>query len=151
MAALSSARNTRRRGAILREVPVYLKDGYTVYVGGVVCLDGVDGYAVPGSKATGLTAVGIYSPRSSAISLQGKSPVSAVDGDTALNVVSGVFDMDNGLTTDTVLITDVGGLCYLLDDHTVSRLSSGSSACGVIMALNRNGSVQVLIGLESAV
>ena len=57
MAALTMERDTPEimNGGRLLALPV--KGGVTIYQGAIVALD-ADGYAVPGKKATGLTAVG---------------------------------------------------------------------------------------------
>lgn len=148
MAALTKPRNTPRRGPSLHSVSVYLKDGYSVFEGGVVCLDGVDGYAVPGAKRTGLIAAGIYAPKSGAVLNQGEATESVADGSTRIDLDCGIFDLDNGSSTDACTIADVGALCYLLDDHTVSRLSTGASAAGRITQFNPDSNtVSVQVGL----
>jgi len=147
MSALTKPRNTPRRGPSLHSVSVFLKDGYSVFVGGLVALDGVDGYAVPGAKRTGLIAAGIYAPKSGSV-LSGSASEAVADGATEIDLDCGLFDLDNGSSSDHCTIADVGALAYMLDDHTVSRLSSGASAAGRIVAVSADESaVTVQVGL----
>jgi hypothetical protein len=53
------------------------------------------------------------------------------------------FWYDNGTGTDKVLSSDLGGTAYGLDDHTVSRLSSGKSAVGRIWKVDATKGVLI--------
>jgi len=144
--ALSAARNTPRRGSSLHSVSVYVKDGYTIYEGSIVCLDGVDGYAVPGRTATGLVAVGVFAPKAGSVLHQGAISEAVADGNTRISCDCGIFDFDN-YGSDPVVQASIGATCYIYDDHTVCVTGSGKSAAGKVMFLNGDDSVSVLIGL----
>lgn len=152
MAPLSGPRNTPRRGPSLHGVSVYLKDGYTVYEGGIVCIDGVDGYAVPGAARTGLITAGVFAPKSGAVLNQGAAALAGggTDGSVRIDLDCGLFDFDNDSGGGKVAQANIGASCYLLDDHTVSMTGSGHSVAGQVMFVNGDGSVTVSIGLPQS-
>lgn len=128
MAALTTERDTTRiaRGAQMISLPV--KGQTTIYQGAIVAL-GADGYAVPASKAAGLTVAG-----------RAEETVTnaGADGDAQILVSRGVFVFDNS-STGAVDLTHVLKLCYLEDDHTVSKTDTGSSVAGLVIAVREDG------------
>src|SRR6185295_5734681 len=137
MGALSAGRVTKEYAplSVLRTYPM---DALAqIWEGGIVCLDST-GYAVPGSTSTSLIAVGIAQESK----LAGSS-----DGDTNIDVHFGVFH----LNVDSAFAqSDVGALCYIVDDQTVSLSASGKSIAGTVAAVDSSGA-WVAIGLEAAI
>ncbi|SFM68170.1 hypothetical protein [Thermodesulforhabdus norvegica] len=95
--------------SFLREFPVAA--GKTIYAGGLVVLK--NGYAEPGSTATGLVAVGRaeeYVDNSG-----------GQNGDVTVRVRRGIFRYGNSADTDAITRTDIGSQCYVVDDETVAK------------------------------
>jgi hypothetical protein len=145
MTALAAARNTPKLGpgeTILSMIDVPLKALTVVYQGGIVVLD-TTGYGVAATAAVGLIACGILnSERSAAPSLTG----GASNGDVIARVAQGVFRMANG---DTIAQVNVGQVCYLLDDATVTKAdgSGARSVAGIIVGVDSSG-VYVSMSLQ---
>ena len=129
MAALSAARNTPERAGEVLGFPV--DAGAKIFAGALVVLDG--GYAVPGKTDTGLVAIGRCEE--------------AVDntggGAGALSVLvkGGVFKFGNSAAGDLIAQTDVGAVCYIVDDQTVAKTHATNtrSAAGKIVAVEADG------------
>ncbi len=143
--ALTAARRITSRQDNPRSIPVSLADGYTFYDGAVLVIDAAsgDGLAHPATKKTGLTVVGLFAPKFGSLASNGRVVTSESNSGVVSDCIVGVYDLDNGSNSDAITQADVGNLCYLLDDHTVSRLSSSASAAGRIVAVNADGTIQV--------
>lgn len=141
MASLTSPRATIGVGPQVFGTEQLVKTGSTVVQGCFVQLDG-SGLAVDGYHATGLTTLGIAN-----LSVVG-------DGMASVAVLSGEFLFDNGTSTDALTQADVGKTCYVLDNHTVSRLSSGASAAGtaqqIVGANEPAGAGQIVVLIQPA-
>lgn len=131
-----------------RSIPVMLADGYTCYTGGILVIR-ADGYCEPAQKASGLVVAGVLAPKSGNLVHNDKTVTPNSGQQVASEVIVGVFDFDNGTSTDAITQADVGNTCYLLDDHTLTRLSSGASAAGKIVAVNNDGTIQVDIAFAT--
>lgn len=124
MTALTVDRNTPYQDGELISVPVAAST--TIYAGSLVAAN-ASGYAVPGSTATTLTALGraeeriVNSGTAGAVSVRirrGKSFQFANDG------------------SDAVVQADLGKSCYITDDQTVSHTSTGKSVAGKVTGLD---------------
>jgi len=125
MAALTQDRNTaQREGDIISQgVAASTK----IYAGSLVCVNAA-GYAVPGSVATTLKAVG------RAEEMVDNS--TGADGDLAIITRKGAFLFANaGDVTIAHLETNV----YINDDQTVSSVSTGKSVAGKCIAVDSDG------------
>lgn len=136
MAALTSVRDTTEiaNGAKLLVLPV--KGNTTIYQGAIVALD-VNSYAVPGKKATDITAAG-----------RAEETVvnSGADGELVIKVSRGVFIFENTATTaNKVTAAHVLKPCYIEDDQTVTALTTGASVAGRVIRVDAEG-VAVEIG-----
>jgi len=120
--ALSAARNTRADAPVARKLSCKMAAA-KIYAGSLVMIDA--GYAKPAAKATGKIIVG--RARTTVDNSGGNA------GDLSIDVEEGMFLWDNGTSTDACTQADVGALVYILDDHTVTRLSTGSSIAGRLM------------------
>ncbi len=120
---------------IIRSYPM---DALAVILNGtIVALDST-GYAVPGTSGTGLLAVGIA---------QESKTAGAVDGDTNIKVHIGVFRL---LADSAFAQSDVGALCYIVDNQTVTLTGTSKSIAGTVAAVD-GGNVWVAMGLEAAI
>ena len=135
MTALSTARNTPQRGGDLFDFPA--KAGSRGFQGGLAVLDG--GYAAPARTATGLIALGRIET--------GYDNSAGVAGAVSVRVRAGVFKWAND-ATNAVAQTHVGGICYIVDDQTVSSASATNtrSVAGTVVAVEADG-VWVKTGL----
>ncbi len=136
MAALTMERDTPEimNGGRLLSLPV--KGGVTIYQGAIVALD-ADGYAVPGIKAAGLTAVG-----------RAEETVSnpGADGAETVKALRGVFVYANSATAaDKVTAKHLLQPCYIEDDQTVTAAAAGASVAGLVLRADENG-VAVEVG-----
>lgn len=136
MAALTMERDTPEimNGGRLLALPV--KGGVTIYQGAIVALD-ADGYAVPGIKAAGLTAVG-----------RAEETVSnpGADGAETVKALRGVFVYANSATAaDKVTAKHLLQPCYIEDDQTVTAAAAGASVAGLVLRADENG-VAVQLG-----
>lgn len=136
MAALTMERDTPEimNGGRLLSLPV--KGGVTIYQGAIVALD-ADGYAVPGIKAAGLTAVG-----------RAEETVTnpGADGAETVKALRGVFVYANSATAaDKVTAKHLLQPCYIEDDQTVTTAAAGASVAGLVLRADENG-VAVQLG-----
>lgn len=129
MAALSTDRNTPRRDgqAISRAVAA----STTIYAGSLVCRN-ASGYAVPGSTATTLVALGMAMER--------VDNSAGAAGAKSVSVSKGVFRFGN-LAADLVTIADIGTTCYVVDDQTVAKTNGTNtrSAAGTVFDVDSDG------------
>ena len=136
MAALTTARDTNEiaNGAKYLVLPV--KGGITIHQGAIVALD-ANGYAIPGKKATDLTAAG-----------RAEETVtnSGADGELVVRVSRGVFVYNNTATqANKITAAHVLKPCYMEDDQTVTALATGASVAGRVIRVDDEG-VAVEIG-----
>ncbi len=125
---LSAGRLTRRRlnSQANDLIEVKVKNGYTLYIGGVVCWD-TDGYGVPGASTNGLRVVGVAISAATGQQAPGQSIALASGGQTGTvvaNVGVGEFALDIS-SASPVTDADLGKPVYLVDDHTIARVASG--------------------------
>lgn len=111
MAALTQDRNTKRRPPTQRNAPVAA--GVRIYEGAGVVLDPT-GYARPARVAVGDKSLGraIFRADNSA-GVAGAISVE-VENDFA-------YAWGNSAAGDAIAFTDIGALCYWVDDQTVAK------------------------------
>ena len=146
MALATAQVRTTARQTDSRSIPVYLADGYSFFTGTVLCL-GADGYCRPATASgAGTEIAGILMPKFGNVASQGE--IVTVSGQLiGTEVVVGVFDLPQD---GTVTQSHVGGTIYLANDHEVTTSSSSSISLDCV-ALNSDGSVQVLIAFNNLV
>jgi hypothetical protein len=107
------------------------------FAGGLACMN-ASGFAVPGSTATTLTALGRFEE-----SVTG----SATAGERVVRIRRGVFQFGNSAGGDAITIAHRGAQCFVVDDDTVARTNGSStrSVAGIIHDVDANG-VWVRIG-----
>ncbi len=138
MSALTADRNTPYlRGDTARyDVAAATK----IYAGSIACRNAA-GYAVPGSTAVGLVALGMATERVD------NSTGSA--GDLSVGVREGSFRWANSSAGDAITAAHIGLPAWIVDDQTVA-LTSGAgtrSLAGVIVGVDSAG-VQVAMGAD---
>jgi hypothetical protein len=129
MAALTTSRNTLKRGPDLLVAP--LAASAVIHSGALVALNAA-GYAVPGSVSATLKAAGRaqYSVNNS----------SGAAGAAKIEIERGVFRYLNhgaDLVTQADLLSD----CYIIDDQTVAKTngSNARSRAGKVLELDDGG------------
>ena len=121
--ALSADRNTPRVEGPIRRRPVAAD---TVIYTGALVAQNASGNAVPGSTATGLTALGRAEARA--------DNTGGSAGDVTVQVRRGIFRFNNSSSADLIEGDDIGKTAYIVDDETVALTdgSSSRSAAGTI-------------------
>lgn len=125
MAALTEARSTvevQLGSTLVLPVAAATK----IFDGALVVLD-ESGYAAPASKADKLKAAG----RAECLADNSGGTAGAI----SVTVRRGVYLWDND-TTNPVTIAHVMGPCYIVDDHTVCSLATGSSIAGTVLGID---------------
>ena len=142
MTALAADRTT-----IEHPGPDYEEDVYqstTIYGGSIVCSNS-SGYLVPGSTSTSLVARGVAKEQ--------VDNSAGSDGDLKCKFRMGVFSFGNSSSTDEITITEIGDVCFIVDDQTVAKTNgSGTrSPAGKVMGIDEFGGVMVQIGVYASV
>ncbi|MEF2968351.1 hypothetical protein V3851_23750 [Paenibacillus sp. M1] len=119
---LSKGRNTPEV-AEGRTLMLPVKGGAKIFDGSIVAVDAA-GFAVPGTKATGLTAAG----RAEEL----VDNTSGTDGALSIRVRRGVFVWSNS-QTGTIGAKDVLKNCYIEDDETVTITATSASIAGKVL------------------
>jgi len=137
MVALTKDRDTPRKHGELFS-PGVAAD-VKIFLGSLVVLN-VEGYAQPGTTATGLVALG---RAESSVDNTG-----GVNGEVDAPVRSGVFRFENSAGGDLVSIANVGDDCFIVDDQTVALTNGGGtrSVAGTITDVDADG-VWVRVGI----
>ena len=129
MAALSKNRKTSERVPALRQFEAAAK----IYTGALVALNSA-GKAVPASDTAGLTVIG-------------RAELTAESG-KMVTVMSGCFRFDNSASTAEIKATEIGKVCYVADDQTVSKTGGTNNiVAGLVFDVDKKG-VWVLVGAQ---
>lgn len=88
-----------------------------VYAGAIVMRNS-SGYLTKGATATGLVGVGRAEERKTG---------GAAAGDETLKYKPGIFRFANSASTDLIGITEIGKVCYVVDDQTVAKTDGTAS------------------------
>ena len=128
MAKLTDVRDTPEIANGAKVIAVPVKGGTTIYQGALVALD-ASGYAIPGKKAEGLTAVG-----------RAEETVTntGADGELVIRVARGVFIFENS-TSGKITAAEVLGPCYIEDDQTVTKTATSTSVAGLVIRVDDEG------------
>lgn len=136
MSALAADRATPKKAD--QDIESYgVKASTKIWAGALVVLNA--GYAVGGSTATGLVAVGRAE--------HAVDNSAGANGDLTVKVLAGIFRFDNSASADLIAITEIGTNCYVVDDHTVAKTSASStrSVAGIVKNVDAQG-VWVAVG-----
>lgn len=128
MAALTKERDTSEVSNMARTLFLPVKGNTVIYQGALVALD-TNGFAIPGTKEPDLRAAG-----------RAEETVfnTGADGEKHIKVSRGVFIWDNS-SANKITETDLLTPCYIEDDQTVGKLSTGTSVAGLVIGINEDG------------
>jgi hypothetical protein len=114
-----------------------VKASTKIWAGALVVLNA--GYAVGGTTATGLIAVGRAE--------HAVDNSAGNNGDLTIKVRAGIFRFNNSASGDLIDITCIGANCYVVDDNTVAKTSNSSarSVAGIVKNVDAQG-VWVAVG-----
>lgn len=142
MTAASAEVNTPKKGA--DAVPAVLSlpmAAVKIWKGSLVAINN-SGYATPAATTVGLVAIG------RAEETVDNSAGSA--GDLNIQVCRGIHRFANSSSTGAITQADVGKVCYVVDDSTVSRLDAGTRPiAGKVLEVDSSG-VWVETGIMSS-
>lgn len=128
MGALIKERDTSEVSNRARTLSLPVKGNTVIYQGALVALD-TNGFAIPGTKKPDLRAAG-----------RAEETVfnTGADGEKHIKVSRGVFIWDNS-SANKITETDLLTPCYIEDDQTVGKLSTGASVAGLVIGINEDG------------
>lgn len=132
MTALAAARMLTRERWTRRNFT--LASGNVAYQGGIACIDLSTGKVEPGHAETDLLVIGTF-----ARSVDATSADKAVDVDLGREIE--VIWYANDATS--IASTDIGSLCYVKDDQSVTITPTGASIAGRIWAVDSTRGVAV--------
>jgi hypothetical protein len=128
ISALRLTKDTQSSG----EISYAVKASTIIYAGGIVEI--LSGVAKPATKGSGKKYVGVAK----------KTVDNSAGADGDLSVVvqraltqngERLFAFDNDVDAGALAAGDVGASVYLIDDHTVSKTSTGATALGEMVRL----------------
>jgi hypothetical protein len=129
MAALTQKR--MHRDEAFRTISLPLTSGQKVYQGGMACYDtAATGGLKKGAVSTTLVRIGDFAE--SADNTSGGAP----NVNVRLEIERFGTWYDNVTGAGAVIASDIFGLAYIVDDHTVTRTSTGASVAGLIWDLD---------------
>ncbi len=130
--ALTTARSTPRKMDAFynSSIAVPAAASQTFYSGALVCLN-ASGLLVPGATSTTLTPVGVLMEQPNIIPARVYTPAT----NEQMVVQLGTFKFNND-GTNPVLQAHLLELVYIVDDETVSILSTGRSYAGVCVGID---------------
>lgn len=97
------------------------------------------GYAEEGTTATGLVCVGRAE--------ETVDNTGGAAGAKRVLVRRGAFTYTNATAGDAVAQANVGALCYVMDNQTVTITATGRSAAGRVLEIMSDGQIMVQMGL----
>ncbi len=130
MVALTADRNTPQRTGLIEDHPV--KAATKIFAGSLVCLD-ANGWAVPGSASTTLTARG----RAEAF----VDNTAGANGAVVITIHRGRYRWANSAAGDLITRADIGKSAFIVDDQTVAKTNGGAtrSVAGTIRDVDAQG------------
>lgn len=145
MTALSTDRITKSLSVMQSGVlpPFYtfpIADNVLIYAGALVVQDNA-GNVRPGRISTTDVAIGCARTR------YDNTVTGHAAGALKVDVQRGVFFYDNDGSNPVLATTQAGTTLYVIDDHTVSLSSNGSTraVAGTLVGLDPDGSLQVMV------
>lgn len=130
MTAATQDRNTPQRGACRRSGGMAAA---TLAYAGTIAVLNASGFVEPGSTATGLITLGKFRNQ--------YDNSAGADGDIDAEFDRGIFRFENSTASDEITITDIGAICYIVDDQTVAKTDGTGtrSAAGRIDDVDASG------------
>jgi hypothetical protein len=117
---------------IVRDYVIPVAASTRLYQGCLLCIN-ASGYAVPGSTATTLKAIGRNE--------QDVDNSAGAAGAVSALATRGVFKWNNSTSTDLITIADVRSTCYIVDDNTVAKTNGSNtrSVAGTVVQVDSDG------------
>jgi len=113
--ALTADRDTPRRDG--QQVSMGVATAKTIFAGSLV-MRSATGYATPGAITTGCIGVGRAA----------ETVINAgADGAVSVLIDKGVYRFKNSAAGEAIAISEIGNLCYIVDDETVSKTDNGGT------------------------
>jgi len=140
MAALTQARNPKRRAFRSIALPLASGAGMKAFQGGMACVDTSSAQAKPGASGNAnLLRVGLWAETYDNSS-------GAANVNVLVDLDKEIFGQwfDNVTGANAVVAANLFQDVYILDDHTVTNSASGNSKAGRAWALNA-AATQVLV------
>ena len=130
MTAATKNRNTPHRLGLSRGL---LVAAAAECFAGTIAVINAEGYAEPGTTATGLTAAGVFDHY--------QDNTDGADGDQLVEVKRGNFYFANSTSTDAITAADTGQVCYIVDDQTVAKTDGTAtrSPAGIVDGVDDHG------------
>lgn len=148
--ALSKDRNTRQKFTAAL-IPWPVKASAKIYVGALVAIDS-SGYAVPAGDTATHKVVGRSDGQPGSGTKAALADATGLaSGAIKVNAMQGIFKWTNS-SGQPIVAANVGGVCYVEDDHTVAASSNQSIVAGIVTEIDADGDVWVatLIGNSGA-
>ena len=144
MTALTSYRDTKRMGDDVHPdiLEIKVADNVHIFKGAIVGL--AAGYASPAGP-TCTKVVGIAEKDAD------NTQPGHIAGGITVRVRQGTHKVANSAAADALAITDVGSLCYAVDDQTVAKTNSATHnlpVAGTLIEIDADGGVWVQMYLE---
>lgn len=136
MTALSTARRIREERWSYKQFPLA---AVAVYQGGAAVIDTSTGYVTKGAASTTLKAIGTFAE--SVDNSAGSAGDKSVNVKLSHEVVT--YRFVNGSAGNAIAATDIGKLCYFLDDQTVSIIAAAHSVAGIVWDVDTTKGVAV--------
>lgn len=133
--ALSADKTRVAEGAVAMSGSCPVAANTTIYCGSLVAVVSGTGYAIPAATATTHLVLGVATK---------KAVAGAVAGSATVSYETGVFELTNG---DAIAQADVGRVCYVTDDDTVTKANVSQSKAGIIVGVTATG-VLVRLGVD---
>lgn len=130
MVALTQGRNTPQR---MGDISSGLLAAAAVAFQGALLVRDAAGNILPGATAVGLVGVGRAEDYA--------DNTSGAAGDLSVRFRAGTFRYANSSAADEVDITDIGSLCFVVDDQTVAATNGGAtrSPAGIVADVDPQG------------
>lgn len=130
MAALTAGRDTPRRDTSVVRGRMAAD---TVFFAGALIMRNAAGDLIEGATATGMFGVGVAE---TTFDNTGGSA-----GDVIAAVRPGLWLFENSASADELANTDIGAVCYIVDDQTVAKTdgSSARSPAGMVAEVTTDG------------
>lgn len=131
MAALTADRSTPARANSDFSFPVAAAT--KIFAGSIVAINTATTYAIKGTVATTLKAVGM--------AIEQADNSAGANGDVRVKVRRGLFQFANSAAGDLITLADVGSDCYIVDDQTVAKTNGAAtrSVAGKVRDVDAGG------------
>lgn len=130
MAPLTKGRNTAQR---MGDISSGQLAADAVVFQGALLVRNAAGFILPGATATGL--VGVGRAETAGDNAGGSA------GDVTVQFRAGTFHFANSAGGDAIDLTDIGALCYVVDDQTVAATDGAGarSPAGIVADVDAQG------------